>query len=181
MYINTDTPLLFFLKFTHKYLFLYIFLYLNLPIHMCVFACIWIHTDESSPLLFSWKPVGIGNLFKAHCKLRYLNILSQNDVTAWSPAYTLQDKLLNFLFNVQLCFHPTVSKWMCKHSVPNKSELNRLPFWNGVLRFPAQVHQIILTFLLVFFTHLNKLFSFMPSVQLKRVYLPSIRERQSRT
>lgn len=66
---------------------------------------------------------------------------------------------------------------MCKHSVPNKSELKRLPFWNRVLRFPAQVHQIILAFLLVFFTHLNKLLSFMPNSR-DSIYLQSGKQSQ---
>lgn len=84
----THTPLPLSLKSIHKYIYLYTYIERN---------------SLSLPYCFPWKTIETGNFFtKVHCILRYLNIFSQNDgvTTAWSPTYTLQDRLLSFCCSI---------------------------------------------------------------------------------
>lgn len=147
---------------------------------MCVFAYIWIHTWILSSTAFM-KASRDWELIQSTLQIEISEYIFSEWCHCLKPCIHTPGQTSAFLFNFQLCFNPTISAWMCKHSVPNKYELKRLPSGMGSSDSLLKYTKLSLHFSLSFsHTWTNCLASYHRS-KLKRFYLTSVRERKPRT
>lgn len=180
MYINTHTSLLFFLKFIHQYLSPYISVSKSIHMCVCMFAYICTHRWILSPTAFMKASRG-WELIQSSLQIEISEHIFSEWPTCLKPSVDPPGQTSTFLFNFQLCFYRTLSKWMCKRAVPNKFELKRLSSGMGssdsLLKHTKSSFHFSLSFS---HTWTNCLASCHWS-KLKKFNLSSVTERKSRT